>query len=143
MLRRVIIIVLMFASLSAHYRSYDSESTDTLLDGHQMNDGSITPNSASMGSDSYYLPTTQTTTAKADEQSLTVAATASEKKTPRERKKHDKFEGLSEEEVCKLTLPDYLEENLDIVIVSEMVVGSFFINFIQWHKQEPFREKTA
>ncbi|XP_017791436.1 PREDICTED: G/T mismatch-specific thymine DNA glycosylase-like [Habropoda laboriosa] len=44
------------------------------------------------------------------------------KKTPvekvdRPRKKIDRFDGLTEEEVQKYTLPDYLEMNLDIVFV--------------------------
>ncbi|KAH8373753.1 hypothetical protein KR009_009394 [Drosophila setifemur] len=36
---------------------------------------------------------------------------------PKERKKHDRFNGMSEEEVIKRTIPDHLCENLDIVIV--------------------------
>lgn len=36
----------------------------------------------------------------------------------KERKKHDRFNGMSEEEVSKRTLPDHLALNLDIVIVS-------------------------
>uniref|UniRef100_A0A1A9ZBF2 Uncharacterized protein n=1 Tax=Glossina pallidipes TaxID=7398 RepID=A0A1A9ZBF2_GLOPL len=34
----------------------------------------------------------------------------------KERKKHDRFNGMSEEEVVKRTLPDHLCDNLDIVI---------------------------
>lgn len=36
----------------------------------------------------------------------------------KERKKHDRFNGMPEEEVSKRTLPDHLTENLDIIIVS-------------------------
>lgn len=36
----------------------------------------------------------------------------------KERKKHDRFNGMSEEEVARRTLPDHLAENLDIIIVS-------------------------
>ncbi|CAG7835408.1 unnamed protein product [Allacma fusca] len=36
---------------------------------------------------------------------------------PKERKRHDRFNGLSEEEVSRRTLPDHLAPNLDIVIV--------------------------
>lgn len=36
----------------------------------------------------------------------------------KERKKHDRFNGMSEEEVSRRTLPDHLAENLDIIIVS-------------------------
>jgi len=36
----------------------------------------------------------------------------------KERKKHDRFNGMPEEEVVKRTLPDHLTPNLDIVIVS-------------------------
>jgi hypothetical protein len=36
----------------------------------------------------------------------------------KERKKHDRFNGMPEEEVTKRTLPDHLTSNLDIVIVS-------------------------
>lgn len=36
----------------------------------------------------------------------------------KERKKHDRFNGMSEEEVSKRTLPDHLANNLDIIIVS-------------------------
>lgn len=35
----------------------------------------------------------------------------------KERKKHDRFNGMPEEEVSKRTLPDHLTENLDIIIV--------------------------
>ncbi|KAH8398567.1 hypothetical protein KR215_011151, partial [Drosophila sulfurigaster] len=37
---------------------------------------------------------------------------------PKERKKHDRFNGMSEAEVIKRTIPDHLCDNLDIVIVS-------------------------
>lgn len=36
----------------------------------------------------------------------------------KERKKHDRFNGMTEEEVSKRTLPDHLADNLDIIIVS-------------------------
>lgn len=36
----------------------------------------------------------------------------------KERKKHDRFNGMPEEEVSKRTIPDHLTHNLDIVIVS-------------------------
>lgn len=36
----------------------------------------------------------------------------------KERKKHDRFNGMPEEEVSKRTLPDHLTNNLDIIIVS-------------------------
>lgn len=36
----------------------------------------------------------------------------------KERKKHDRFNGMPEEEVSKRTLPDHLATNLDIIIVS-------------------------
>ncbi|XP_059609742.1 uncharacterized protein LOC132257057 isoform X2 [Phlebotomus argentipes] len=35
----------------------------------------------------------------------------------RERKKHDRFNGMSEEEVSKRTLPDHIANNLDIIII--------------------------
>lgn len=41
-----------------------------------------------------------------------------EEKVLKERKKHDRFNGMPEEEVSKRTLPDHLATNLDIVIVS-------------------------
>lgn len=40
------------------------------------------------------------------------------KPATKERKKHDRFNGMSEEEVSKRTLPDHLTNNLDIIIVS-------------------------
>lgn len=43
---------------------------------------------------------------------------ASTAKIVKERKKHDRFNGMPEEEVSKRTLPDHLTQNLDIVIVS-------------------------
>ena len=39
-------------------------------------------------------------------------------KSDKPRKKHLRFNGMSEEEVAKRQLPDLLKENLDIVIVS-------------------------
>lgn len=52
----------------------------------------------------------------------------------KERKKHDRFNGMPEEEVSKRTLPDHLTQNLDIVIVSVKVstcqsVLSLFLSF--------------
>jgi len=44
-------------------------------------------------------------------------------KVYKERKKHDRFNGMPEEEVSKRTLPDHLTNNLDIVIVSIINVG--------------------
>jgi len=46
-------------------------------------------------------------------------------KAYKERKKHDRFNGMSEEEVSKRTLPDHLTNNLDIVIVSFTVFFTF------------------
>lgn len=37
---------------------------------------------------------------------------------PKGRRKHDKFNGMSEEEVIQRFLPDQLTFNLDVVIVS-------------------------
>lgn len=42
---------------------------------------------------------------------------AAVEKVDRQRKKIDRFDGLTEEEVQKYTLPDYLEMNLDVVFV--------------------------
>lgn len=57
-----------------------------------------------------------------DEESLSLAAPNTDQpflvKTFKERKKHDRFNGMPEEEVSKRTLPDHLSVNLDIVIVS-------------------------
>lgn len=36
----------------------------------------------------------------------------------KERKRHDRFNGLSEEEVAQKTLPDHITPNLDILMVS-------------------------
>lgn len=35
----------------------------------------------------------------------------------KERKRHDRFNGLSEEEVSRKTLPDHITPNLDILMV--------------------------
>uniref|UniRef100_A0A146LLE1 Uncharacterized protein n=1 Tax=Lygus hesperus TaxID=30085 RepID=A0A146LLE1_LYGHE len=43
-------------------------------------------------------------------------------KMVKERKKHDRFNGMPEEEVSKRTLPDHLTQNLDIVIVSNLPI---------------------
>lgn len=64
---------------------------------------------------------------------------------PKERKKHDRFNGMSEEEVSKRTLPDHLANNLDIIIVSVILQFSlkqfffsieFFLteNFNYYHR---------
>ena len=37
----------------------------------------------------------------------------------KEKKKRDRFKGMSEEEVLKRLLPDHLAPDLDIIIVSE------------------------
>ncbi|KAK1120496.1 hypothetical protein K0M31_012474 [Melipona bicolor] len=42
---------------------------------------------------------------------------ATTEKADKQRKKIDRFDGLTEEEVQKYTLPDYLEVNLDVVFV--------------------------
>lgn len=42
----------------------------------------------------------------------------------KERKRHDRFNGLSEEEVSRRTLPDHLAPNLDVVIVREFFLNS-------------------
>lgn len=51
---------------------------------------------------------------------------------PKERKKHDRFNGMSEEDVSKRTLPDHLAANLDIIIVSVTFSIKFYFtsNFI-------------
>ena len=41
-------------------------------------------------------------------------------KSDKPRKKHLRFNGMSEEEVAKRQLPDLLKENLDILIVSSI-----------------------
>lgn len=45
----------------------------------------------------------------------------------KERKKHDRFNGMPEEEVSKRTLPDHLTSNLDIIIVSSTLIFVFMI----------------
>lgn len=55
----------------------------------------------------------------------------------KERKKHDRFNGMSEEEVVKRILPDHLCDNLDIVIVSvnfsfETCIQFLFINILYY-----------
>ena len=42
-------------------------------------------------------------------------------KSDKPRKKHLRFNGMSEEEVAKRQLPDLLKEDLDILIVSSIV----------------------
>lgn len=50
----------------------------------------------------------------------------------KERKKHDRFNGMAEEDVIKKTLPDHITENLDIIIVS--VVCLFYENLTKHFK---------
>lgn len=45
----------------------------------------------------------------------------------KERKKHDRFNGMPEDEVTKRTLPDHLTENLDIIIVSVVCLFIIFL----------------
>lgn len=62
-----------------------------------------------------------TDSANASSATSGAAAAASQPAAPpvvKERKKHDRFNGMPEEEVAKRTLPDHLTEHLDIVIVS-------------------------
>lgn len=49
----------------------------------------------------------------------TLALHKLQKKSPNNgaRKAANRFDGVSEEEVQKLTLPDYLDVNLDIIII--------------------------
>lgn len=49
-------------------------------------------------------------------------------KVYKERKKHDRFNGMPEEEVSKRTLPDHLTDNLDIVIVSHLPISLSLLN---------------
>lgn len=49
-------------------------------------------------------------------------------KVIKERKKHDKFNGMSEDEVSKRTLPDHLANNLDIIIVSQDRLFKFVLS---------------
>lgn len=49
-------------------------------------------------------------------------------KVYKERKKHDRFNGMPEEEVSKRTLPDHLTNNLDIVIVSAIPFRCYSYN---------------
>lgn len=51
-------------------------------------------------------------------------------KTYKERKKHDRFDGMPEEEVSKRVLPDHLTNNLDIIIVSGLREGTFPLPFL-------------
>lgn len=59
--------------------------------------------------------------------SMTTEPNILAKPMPKERKKHDRFNGMSEEEVSKRTLPDHLANNLDIIIVS--VIFQFLLLF--------------
>ena len=49
----------------------------------------------------------------------------------KERKKHDRFDGMPEEEVCKRVLPDHLAPDLDIIIVSDFYILHFTFFFLQ------------
>ena len=42
------------------------------------------------------------------------------------KKKRDRFNGMTEEEVMQRTLPDHLQPNLDIVIVSKILYSFKF-----------------
>lgn len=53
-----------------------------------------------------------------------------EDRPSKERKKHDRFNGMPEEEVTKRTLPDHLTNNLDIVIVRFQMFKSKKLNQI-------------
>lgn len=62
----------------------------------------------------------------------------------KERKKHDRFNGMPEEEVSKRTLPDHLTTNLDIIIVRAVAVHSrrvllLFVLSIDWYKSGVIR----
>ena len=51
-----------------------------------------------------------------------------------------KFGGMSEEEVMKLTLPDHLKPNLDIIfvrIIKYCIIYIFIIGFSDWNKSRP------
>lgn len=48
----------------------------------------------------------------------------------KERKKHDRFNGMPEEEVSKRTLPDHLTSNLDIIIVC--IKKLFILNLYEY-----------
>lgn len=39
----------------------------------------------------------------------------------KQRRRHDRFNGMTEEEVRSRTLPDHLASNLDVVIVSRLI----------------------
>lgn len=52
-------------------------------------------------------------------------------KVYKERKKHDRFNGMPEEEVSKRTLPDHLTNNLDIVIVSIIQLSYILFNYVK------------
>lgn len=61
----------------------------------------------------------------------------------KERKKHDRFNGMSEEEVSRRTLPDHLAENLDIIIVSTIDVLSYTGHCVGFSHStaRPYREE--
>ena len=46
----------------------------------------------------------------------------------KQRRRHDRFNGMSEEEVKMRTLPDHLLPNLDIVVVSS-IPNLYFLFF--------------
>lgn len=60
----------------------------------------------------------------------------------KERKKHDRFNGMSEEEVARRTLPDHLAENLDIIIVS-MIDTHFVLPTFERHHASARRTLTT
>jgi len=57
-------------------------------------------------------------------------------KTYKERKKHDRFDGMPEEEVSKRVLPDHLTNNLDIIIVSLCIIISRDSQIRVWTRAE-------
>ena len=73
---------------------------------------SVSPNGAGCGDDEDRLVIAEDETPPPDEKK---PAVKTEKKP---RKKHNRFNGMSEEEVAKRILPDLLAEGLQILIVS-------------------------
>lgn len=70
-------------------------------------------------------------------------------KVYKERKKHDRFNGMPEEEVSKRTLPDHLTNNLDIVIVSIFMRICIYFkidclkkNLIYYHVSKTYSESS-
>ncbi|KAE8739034.1 hypothetical protein FOCC_FOCC015479 [Frankliniella occidentalis] len=54
----------------------------------------------------------------------------------KERKKHDRFNGMTEEEVQKRTLPDHLTPNLDIIIVSTILAHRHIRQHVRDHVRD-------